>query len=164
MRALGREPSAATRLLRQVTTLNRAVEQRLSARLGLNPTDYRTMGLLLGLGEVTPTQLSTRLGVSPALVSLSLERLQQMGHVHRRQATSDGRRRIVTANPESAARVSAALLPVVQASENCLDQMTDAERDAVERYLSAVADALVGCRDQLQAELDAESDQPKEPQ
>ena len=79
--ALDHEPRVATRLLRRVIVATRRVEKELAQHLGVNPTDYRTMGMLLNRGTMTPSELAAGLGVSPALVSLSLERLEGMGHV-----------------------------------------------------------------------------------
>ena len=143
--ALGREPQPATRLLRRVVVANRRVETALAGHLGVNATDYRTMGLLLNTGPMTPGQLAERLGVSAALVSLSLERLEVMGHVERRPDATDRRRRTVTAARRSAGEVRGRLMPVVTASERCLAGFDERQVEAVERYLGEVLDALDSC-------------------
>ena len=143
--ALGREPHRATRLLRRVVVANRRVEAALAHHLGVNATDYRTMGLLLNRGPMTPGQLATGLGISPALVSLSLERLEGRGHVERRTDDTDRRRRTVIPARRSAGVVRDRLMPIVTASERCLAGFDEAQVAAVETYLSQVLDALDAC-------------------
>ena len=146
---LGREPHPVTRLLRRVTVANRRVEKALSQHLGVNATDYRTMSMLLNRGTMTPSELAARLAVSPALISLSLERLEGMGHVERRRGSIDRRRRTVTASSGSAATVRDRLMPVVAASESCLEDFDDEQVAAVETYLRRVLAALDECLDDL---------------
>ncbi|MDA8440670.1 MAG: MarR family transcriptional regulator [Propionibacterium sp.] len=143
--ALGREPRRATRLLRRVVVANRRVESALADHLGVNATDYRTMGLLLNRGAMTPGQLARGLGISPALVSLSLDRLEGLGHVERRIDGTDRRRRTVTPAPRSAGEVRDRLMPIVTASEQCLAGFDDKQAAAVETYLAQVLDALESC-------------------
>ncbi len=140
--SLGRQPRRATRLLRRVVVANRGVESALADHLGVNPTDYRTMGLLLNRGPMTPGELAAGLGASPSLVSLSLERLEAMGHVERHADESDRRRRTVTAARRSAGEVRDRLMPAVTASERCLEGLDVAQVQAVELYLTQVLDAL----------------------
>ncbi len=143
--ALGREPQPATRLLRRVVVANRLIESALAEHLGVNATDYRTMGLLLNRGPMTPGQLAKALEVSPALVSLSLDRLEGMGHVERRPHNADRRRRTVLPARRSAGEVRDRLMPVVSASEECLAGFDAAQVEAVEIYLARVLGALDSC-------------------
>ena len=152
--SLGHEPLTATRLLRRVIVANRRVEKELARHLGVNPTDYRTMGMLLNRGTMTPSELATGLGISPALVSLSLDRLEELGHVERRRGETDRRRRAVTASPGSAAEVRDRLMPVVTASEGCLADFSDDQVEAVETYLRRVLAALDDCLADLRSPTD----------
>ena len=70
----------ASRLLRQILTLNHEVEKELGRRLGVNLTDLTAMEHLISSGPLSPTDIADRLGVSTAATTGAIDRLVKAGH------------------------------------------------------------------------------------
>src|SRR5262245_27400287 len=64
----------------------------LADRLGLNPTDYKTMSVLERLGPLSAGDISVHTGLTPASVTDLLDRLERKGFIRRIADPSDGRR------------------------------------------------------------------------
>jgi DNA-binding MarR family transcriptional regulator len=98
----GRTPSTPRTLrrraqteLRLLTTEIDGVDQRAAARLGLNRTDLRCLGVLAGTGAMTPSELARALGLTSGGLSIALDRLERAGYVNRSPHPEDRRRVVV---------------------------------------------------------------------
>jgi len=66
-----------------------------SAKLGLGPSDWKTLGLLERHGPLTAGEISERAGLAPASVTGILDRLEDRGWIRRRRDEADRRRVVV---------------------------------------------------------------------
>jgi DNA-binding MarR family transcriptional regulator len=86
---VGRENSDATVIFH--ATMARAI--------GLDPTGYKTVGLLERLGPLSAGDIAARTGLATASVTNLLDRLEDGGFVRRARDTKDRRRVIVELVP-----------------------------------------------------------------
>jgi DNA-binding MarR family transcriptional regulator len=125
--------------LREVDALSRAFERRLGAVLTVNQTDLTAMEHLIQDGPLTPSELATRLKVSTAASTLAVDRLVALGHVERHPHERDRRKIVVVPSRASVDRTVQELLPVIMGIGAIVDDMPDADRAAVETFLTRVA-------------------------
>ncbi|MBP2456644.1 DNA-binding MarR family transcriptional regulator [Clavibacter michiganensis] len=126
------------RILRDVLGLAAGFERRLGGVLEVNPTDMKAMEHLIQEGSLSPTELAGRLGISTAAATLVVDRLVEVGHVDRRPHPHDRRRVVVVPRPASVGRAMAELMPMIGGVARAAAALTDAERDAVTRFLGEV--------------------------
>lgn len=127
-----------TLLLREFMKVNEAFEKQLGSELRVNPTDLLAMELLVEHGPMKPTELAHRLGISTASMTTSIDRLTGLGHVERVPHPTDRRGVLVVPSPASAERAMSRLMPMIIDLERELDAFTEAEQDAIARYLERV--------------------------
>jgi DNA-binding MarR family transcriptional regulator len=132
----------ASRLLRQILTLNHELEKQLGRRLGVNLTDLTAMEHLISSGPLSPTEIADRLGVSTAATTGAIDRLVKAGHVSRQPHSSDRRRLLIVPRPESVRRAMASLMPMILETNALLDDYTDEERATITGYLSRTVEVL----------------------
>jgi DNA-binding MarR family transcriptional regulator len=132
----------ASRLLRQILTLNHELEKQLGRRLGVNLTDLTAMEHLISSGPLSPTAIADRLGVSTAATTGAIDRLVKAGHVSRQPHSSDRRRLLIVPRPESVRRAMASLMPMILETNALLDDYTDEERATITGYLSRTVEVL----------------------
>jgi len=137
-------PHEATLLLRDLMLARGEFEKMAAARLSVNTTDYRALGVLLGQGPVSATTIAQELGMTPSATSNVIERLESLGHVVRERDPDDRRRIIVRATPESRRRAMGAIEPVIGAVEAHVRSLDPAGADAVVTYLRTVREVLEG--------------------
>jgi DNA-binding MarR family transcriptional regulator len=94
LRVAGREHSDATVIFHAAV----------ADRLGLNPTDAKTLSLLERLGPLTAGEIARSTELTTAAVTTLLDRLERRGFVRRTRDTTDRRRIIVEPTPEGVAR------------------------------------------------------------
>jgi DNA-binding MarR family transcriptional regulator len=119
----------------------------LADRLGTGRADATALQHLIVRGPTGPVDLGRVLGIGSAAATALADRLERAGHIERRPHPED-RRRLQLVPTEQAERdvwrVLEPLLTRLGAVETGLDA---AERDAVARYLTAVAGAYREYRD-----------------
>jgi DNA-binding MarR family transcriptional regulator len=81
---VGREHSDATVLFHSAV----------AAKLGLHPTDYKTLGILERLGPLSAGEIARHSGLATASVTNLIDRLEEKGFV-RRVRDADDRRRVL---------------------------------------------------------------------
>lgn len=86
----GRELSAATI----------AYHSALAARRGLSPSETKAIDLLLRHGPLTHAQLVEQTALAPASVTDLIDKIERKGYASRGPHPGDGRRILVTPNPE----------------------------------------------------------------
>ncbi|MGW3290144.1 MarR family winged helix-turn-helix transcriptional regulator [Streptomyces sp. NPDC001002] len=84
--------------------------------LGVNETDLRCLELLLGAGELSPRELSTRLGLTTGSVTAMLDRLEHLGLLNRTPHPVDRRKTVVRVTPEGARRCYELIAPHIEDS------------------------------------------------
>ncbi len=129
-----------TQLLREILEVSEAFEAHLGRQLGVNPTDRQAMEHLIRSGPLSPTELAARLSMSAAAVTTVIDRLESVGHVTRSPHPRDRRGIIVAPEPRSVQRAMGILLAMIGAVDGVLDDLDDAERDTVERYMRRVVE------------------------
>lgn len=72
----------------------------MARRLGLHPTDYKTLGLLERVGSLSAGEIAERTGLATASVTNLVDRLEARGFVRRVRDASDRRRVMVEPLPE----------------------------------------------------------------
>jgi DNA-binding MarR family transcriptional regulator len=107
--------------------------------LGLHPTDNQCLGLLELEGEMTPSKLAARLGLSRSATTAALDRLERAGFAHRTPDAGDRRQVIVRANQERLRSGAAPLYASRRAHlERLWPQFTDEELAIVARFFQAL--------------------------
>jgi DNA-binding MarR family transcriptional regulator len=89
-------------------------------------------------GPLTPSQLAGCLKVSTAAATQIVDRLERAGHVSRRRMDDDRRKIFVVPTEASIERAFEHFAPVINAMDETLARMTQAERQVVETFLDQV--------------------------
>ncbi len=127
-------------VLEEIADLQSAVDildEAAAARVGLNRTDFRVLGVLVRRGSMGAGRLARLAGLSPSTLTTALDRLERAGYVRRVRDSVD--RRTVRAEATAAAvRWSERLYgPVGAAGRERLGRYTDAELRLLRDFLRA---------------------------
>lgn len=128
----------ATRLLRSVIQESEDYSKSLGHHLMVNQTDLQAMTHLIENGPMSAGDLAKSVGLSPAAATTMIDRLVDVGHVSRESNPQDRRGVVVVPNPQSVAQAWRRIMPLISASEAILNEMSEEERYAVEKYLSSM--------------------------
>ncbi|MBF6350965.1 MarR family transcriptional regulator [Nocardia flavorosea] len=107
--------------------------------LGVNETDRRALEILLLEDEktTTPGMLAERLGLTPAGVTIMLNRLEKQGYITRSLHPTDRRRVIVMATELAGRRVQELVVPmIVENYKMLLSSYNSAELDIIADFLA----------------------------
>lgn len=129
-----------TGLLREIVQVTSEFENRLGSRLSVNPTDLAAMEHLIQDGPLTPTELATRLGVTTAAMTTSIDRLTRVGHVTRQPNPADRRGVLVLPAERSVGQAMGMLMPMIMGIDRILDDYNDEQREVIASYLRKVVD------------------------
>ncbi|MEB7503856.1 MarR family winged helix-turn-helix transcriptional regulator [Arthrobacter koreensis] len=128
---------------------------------GLNSTDMRALTLVMEAEvrgvPLTAGRLSTLLGTSTGATTAVIDRLEQIGHIHRARSEAD--RRKVTLHFEPLARQLAGAYfgPLGALTTEVMDRYSEAELETVRSF-------LVGMRQAYTTYLQLLEDSPKGPE
>lgn len=143
--------STARDVLRRLIGLSIAVHEAVAARVGLNPTDLRSLELAASEPEMTPTRLAELSGLTTGAVTGILDRLERAGFVRREADPADRRRTMVRVDPQRLADVAHSYEPILAradgldaASIRRLSGLADAFGVEVERLHAATRGGMVG--------------------
>ncbi len=93
------------RLVRDLSTETILLHQAIADRLGLNPTDHKSLGFLLDAGRpITAGQLAVQMGLTTGAVTGIIDRLEQADFVRRKRAPDDRRQVILEVNMDKVRR------------------------------------------------------------
>jgi DNA-binding MarR family transcriptional regulator len=126
VRRVGREHSDAT------VVFHSAV----AARLGLHPTDHKTMGLLAQHGPMPAGEIAQRTGLATASVTALVDRLEKRGLARRVRDGADRRRIIVEATAEGLAEIEPLFARPRRSLTRLLSSYTDDELRVVADFLT----------------------------
>ena len=102
---------------------------------GLSRTDWRCLDLLGTRGPLTAGQLGEAMRLTSGAITGLVDRLEEAGFVRRVHDAVDRRRVIVELTEAVAERAAPVYGPLVRDSAKLESEFTDAEVDAVLRYL-----------------------------
>jgi DNA-binding MarR family transcriptional regulator len=143
VRRLGREHSDAT------VVFHGAV----AARLGVHPSDHKTMGLLQQHGPMTAGEITRRTGLAAASVTALVDRLEARGLARRVRDRADRRRTIVEPTDEGIAEIAPYFAGPRRSLGRLLDHYGDDE-------LAVIADFLTRSTARLRDETALLSQEP----
>lgn len=116
------------------------VDRALAQHLRLRPLEQAALTHLLDAEHpVGPAELSRRLGISTGSMTELVDRLEQLGHLHRRRDMDDRRRVLLTVTDHAVAATLGELRPLMTDLDELAAELTGEERAAVLRYLSAAS-------------------------
>lgn len=125
--------------LRQYQEADSAMHARARQVSSMSDNEIRIIQYLLGAARngdtVTPTALSKHLGVTSASMTALLDRLERAGAIERVRHPSDRRSLVITATPLAEQTVGAPVVAFQQATTKIASDLTEAEQDAVVRFL-----------------------------
>jgi DNA-binding MarR family transcriptional regulator len=90
------------------------VDEAASARLGINRTDLRCLGLLFARGPLSAGQLAQANSLSPGATTTALDRLERAGYARRLRDPADRRGILVELTPEARRRIDEIYGPIGQ--------------------------------------------------
>jgi DNA-binding MarR family transcriptional regulator len=129
-------------LLRELIEVNRAyqtavekMDEAFCRLLGVNRTDGRCLDVIDQRPGITAGELATAVGLSPGAVTTVLDRLEGRGFVNRSRDPDDRRRVTVKLPPEANRRAWEAYGPLGEMGGPMIGELSDAELEAVIRFL-----------------------------
>ncbi|WP_293172622.1 MarR family winged helix-turn-helix transcriptional regulator [Microcella sp.] len=134
----------ATLLLREFLDVTSDFERGLGSELNVNATDLTAMQHLIVAGSLTPTGLAQRLGLSSGAVTTVIDRLENLGHVHRTPNPDDRRGTLVVPEPASVGRAMSRIIPMVTEVDRAITDFDEDEQSVITRYLTRVVEAYRG--------------------
>jgi DNA-binding MarR family transcriptional regulator len=136
--------SVRQRLIREVSEeiadLQSAVDlldEAAAARVGLNRTDFRVMGVLVRRGSMGAGQLARLAGLSPSTMTTVLDRLERAGYAQRVRDPADRRSVRIEATQEALQWSERLYGPLAAAGRERLQQYTDTELRLLRDFLQA---------------------------
>jgi DNA-binding MarR family transcriptional regulator len=127
----------------------------LARRLGLTDSEVLAVQHLARAGELTPGQLGSLLQLSSGGTTGLIQRLQRAGHVSRHAHPHDRRSAVVRLTPGIAAWAAEAWAPFVAELDGLASELSEDEREVVQRFLEATADAAERHADRLASDADS---------
>jgi DNA-binding MarR family transcriptional regulator len=132
---VGREHSDATVLFHATV----------AERLGLHPTDYKTLGILERLGPMSAGDIARHSGLATASVTNLIDRLESKGFVRRLRDTHDRRRVLVEPIRDRLSGARALFSSTIRSLARLFDSYP-------ERDLAVIADFLRNNAERLRGE------------
>ena len=127
-----------TYLLRKFLEKSREFERQIEELTAVNPTDRLVMEHLIQGGPQSPSELAKAVGLTPAAMTTSIDRLEELGHAHRAPHGSDRRRLVVTASEKSVAVIMTELMSMVTDIDSLTAEFSKSEMATVSRFLERV--------------------------
>ena len=127
--------------LRELLDLSARVRPAVAQRTGLTQSELIALEHLIR-GPIGPAGVARLLGVTTAAATGIVDRLAARGHVERRPHASDRRRTELVITDSAREDVLAHLLPMFRALAELDAELSDEERQVVDRYLRRATDAV----------------------
>lgn len=113
-----------------------------AGQLGLTPTELETFRLVQHEGIVTASGLAKQTGITPASMSVIVDKLAGRGFFTREQDRSDRRRWLLTAAPEAIEKVDALYAAHASRVDKVLATYSDEEFEIILEFLRVFANEL----------------------
>ncbi|MGW6932180.1 MarR family winged helix-turn-helix transcriptional regulator [Lentzea sp. NPDC054927] len=121
-----------------------------SAAHELHPTDMTALNLIMtARSPMTPGSLAKALNLSASATTSVLDRLTKAGHVVRERDPDDRRRVELRVLSAATALASTFFQPLAREFSSAWDEMSDADRQVVARFLVATTEATARVRDEV---------------
>ena len=117
-------------------------QESVARKLGLSATDLKCFRLVEMLGPMTAADLAGETGLTPATLSVVVERLVRKEYLVREQDQADRRRWTLRAAPDASTLVYDAYAVHGDRVEGLLTRYTAAEFDVVTQFLHDFSGAL----------------------
>jgi DNA-binding MarR family transcriptional regulator len=117
-------------------------QQAIADKLGINLTDFKTLGLLHRKGAMTPKELAKAMRMSAAAITTVIDRLEEAGYAKRKREGEDRRSLMVHAAAGSGRKVANLYQSLRAASKRLLSEYNEEELALVSGYLSKATEVL----------------------
>ena len=116
-------------------------DREVARLLGVNETDLRCLELLVGAGELSPSELGARLGLTTGSVTAMLDRLERLGLLTRTPHPVDRRKSVVAVTPAAAERSWALIAPHIEEGTKVVrERYTAAQLELVADFLATTTE------------------------
>ena len=133
----------AVRLLMLTDRLHRAAIETQIEKLGIHRSQHFVlMSLSHRNGELTQTEIANLLDISPAAVTVTLQKLEKAGLIERKTSDNDARTKIIKLTDEGKKTVEKTHELFLEVDDTMCANMTEAELDALCASLSRMAENL----------------------
>ncbi len=126
-------------LLQELNVRQQRYQRSMAAALGIDRTSLEVVYHLIVAGPSTPSELARATGLSTAVVTQVVKRLEGAGHVDRDRHTADGRKVVVTVRPASAEQAAEHIAPLLARLDALVDGLAEHARSAVSAFLADTA-------------------------
>lgn len=134
-------PSETLAALQELIDVAQELPETVARRAGLSVSELHSLRAL-SQRPMGPVELARELHVTSAASSGVVDRLVSRGHAERQPHPVDGRRTEVVITESGRREVIAQLRPMFQGLAAVDNELTDAEREVVQRYLTGVLEAM----------------------
>lgn len=133
----------AVRLLMLTDRLHRAAIESQIEKLGIHRSQHFVlMSLSHRNGELTQTEIANLLDISPAAVTVTLQKLEKAGLIERKTSDNDARTKIIRLTDEGKKTVKKTHELFLEVDDTMCGGMTDEELDALCVSLSRMTENL----------------------
>lgn len=139
-------------LARRYSTATVLLHHAIAERLGLGPTDLKCLDLLLGRGSLTGSQLAAITGLTTGAVTGVVARLLRAGYVRRQPDPVDGRKQILSPDPERV-RQAHQVFAALPSPDGLLDGFDTDQLEVIAEFLNRIADFNTARATTLRAQL-----------
>ncbi len=116
--------------------------EQLAARLHVNATEHKVLGIISRTPGTHPARLVTETGLSNAAITKIVDRLAELGYVERARDPADGRRTTLTATTAHRQALTDAMAPVLDGMDQVVAGFDTAELDTVARWLTGTVSVM----------------------
>lgn len=127
------------RLLQELNVRQQRYQRSMAAALGIDRTSLEVVYHLIVAGPSTPSELARATGLSTAVVTQVVKRLEGGGHVDRGRHAADGRKVLVTVRPATAAQAAQHIAPLLARLDALVDGLDGHARSVVSTFLADAA-------------------------
>lgn len=124
------------RLLQELNVRQQRHQRAMAAALGIDRTSLEVAYHLIVEGPSTPSELARATGLSTAVVTQVVQRLQAAGHVDRSRHAGDRRKVVVTVRPDTAEQAGLLIAPLLARLDALVDGLDDHARAVVTTFLA----------------------------
>jgi DNA-binding MarR family transcriptional regulator len=117
-------------------------QQAIADKLGINLTDFKSLGLLHRKGPMTPKELAKAMRMSAAAMTTVIDRLEKAGYAERKREGEDRRSLRVHAAPGSGRKVTNLYQSLRTASKGLHSEYSEEELALISDYFSKATKIL----------------------
>ena len=130
------------RQMRRHSTAAVLLHHAIAERLGLGPTDHKCLDVIRERGAMTGSELAAVTGVTTGAITGVVARLELAGYLHRAPDPHDGRKQILSPNPERLRDISEVFAPVREDAAKLLDRFDSHQLTAIAEFLASSTESI----------------------